>query len=206
VDISDVFKRIIILAVTSVLITGCGSLIPKEQKQSLALRESGAIALKDQDTYKSVTADSTPSIPVSLKDVSTSGTNSPLTIVFNVPAVNQRKEVTSKLDQNSTGNTSAVGSKSSTIPLFVKIIGLSIGIVTFVLACMFAIRMLKNYMGKTVDAAFGFADNELSTLISNVEAQARGATDEGKKGILLSLLGDLQKARGKVGLKRSPKP
>lgn len=184
-------RNILIGIGLAVLLTGCmGQLVPHEANQKAALASAAQIETA-HETEVTKQVNGTPA-PIS---VTQSGSSNSVSVVVMPPGgnttVHDKAGSTSHTDQQSTA------SDSTTIPLFVKLIGLALGLGLL----FFIIRWIITYMkanSLAVDAAYKEADQYVANIIGHIEAKSRAAADPATQASMNDLLATAQKERGKL--------
>lgn len=104
-------------------------------------------------------------------------------------------EIHSVASQSASANDAAAGNSSVTIPLFVKVIGLGVGIAVLTGAILFALKSAK---GTAFGQGLQLADEALARAIQRKRQVAATTTDSSKQAEIHAELAQLEADRGKL--------
>lgn len=220
------------LIILAACCASCSALIPKEYKEQVAVRTAGQLSTKhtEEMTKRFATAP----VEVKLGGIGNklqlySPQATPLTPTVTVPQARnaqilnygpatpgklsiassfpEQNEVTIKSTEeiDSNGNDRMIGTTTSSIPLFVKIIGFALGVGALAAIVLWIIRSVRSgAYGAAAQAAFGVADRGMASAIGNIEAQLQTSNDPAQRQTLLATLASLNKERGKIASQAPP--
>lgn len=173
------------------LLSGCGSLIPHETKRDEATKTAGQIANKQTGNLDRQ-AQVTPPITVSK-------VGEGATVNVTVPAVPQSVKVETNGEIRSESNATDTAKESVSIPLFVKIIGLAVGVFALFGAVFWAIKAIKNgAAGAATAAALDLGDSVLAKSIQKMRLIQAGTTDVNTKQVISDHIAAMESERGKM--------
>ena len=184
-------KHILIGISLALLLTGCaGQLVPHEANQKAALASAAQI----ETTHESEITKQVNGTPAPI-NITQSGTSNTVSVAVLAPAatvsLHDTAGSTSHTDQQSTA------SDSYTIPMFVKIIGLAIGLLVLFLVLKYVWTYIRTN-SPAVDAAYKLADAKLAEVIGHIESKRAAATDPQVQANLNDLAATANKARGQL--------
>lgn len=175
------------------LLTGCAAMVPTERHQSQSVKTTENIAVETERTTQRQFS----VVPEAAIAIARDGTNSQ---VVSIPLGNSVTETFTTTSRTGTGagsKDSANGSFTSTIPLFVKLIGAAIG-GFLILGVIYFAR--KSSAG--VDAAYKVADQGFANLVGTLRTMATQSTNPEQLNVLNSLIAEVNDQRGKATRKK----
>lgn len=183
---------LIVALISSLLLTGCGALIPQNHTEQAAVKTAGSLneTHDDQMTKRS-----------SIPQMKVGGWGNKVEIQPGPQSAPFETVVKSSGSTDSSGSDSAEGKQWTKIPLWVALIGTAVGI-----AALIAVFKWAKRSSPAVAAAFNAADTEVAALIGKLESQLQTATTDSQKVGILAALADANKARGKIASQAPPPP
>lgn len=173
-----------VLAVALLVLTGCGTLIPTEHKEQVAVQSAGKLATaQSADIVKQVENANPP------MNVNISGKDNKLDL--KVEATKAQTHAVIAAEQDAAGTDSATGNRSKTIPFFVKLIGVGVGLL-LVVGVIAYIR--KQYAA--IDVAFSAGDQLLARQIGRWKDKAMTETDPSRLAVYNNEVAHLERERG----------
>lgn len=166
-------------------LVGCGSLLPTEDR-SLVKQESRE-SIAGQTTAGVVSAATVQPPDVTITTTAKDGT----TVQVKQPAATETT-TTANTTASETSDASASGeaSQSTTIPMFVKLIGSAVG-----LGLLWLVFWLWRRTSKAVNAAFAAGDDLAARGIHSVRSLAATLTSPEDRARVLALAGDMERDR-----------
>lgn len=177
------------VAATMLLVAGCGTLIPSEHKEQVAVRTAGELAATHSANVTKQSENVAPPMNLSI-----SGKDNKLDL--KVESARTSTKVEAADTQDSSGHDSAFGSSMHTIPLFVKLIGAAIGLGLL----FFVIKWIVSYLRKSspaIDAAFQAGDELAAKWINEARHEAMATTDPNALAKLNARIAQMEADRGK---------
>ena len=180
-------KLTLILLVAGML-AGCGTLVPSERRASQSVQATEAIATETQQTMRR-TFEVVPQAATAMQ------------LSNGVPvAVSESLTVESRTTTGAGSEDRAKGTSQISIPLFVKVIGLAVG-----LGMLWLVLWIIRKQSVAAQAAWSAADRAVADSIDFVEAKARESTNPEELNKLNAELARLEKRRGKLASEKGGK-
>lgn len=188
-------RSLFVSSLSLVLLAGCSALIPTEHKEQVAVQTAGELSAHQQDNLTKRS---------SLPNLIASGKESKIEVTL-PQGVSYQSEANASSTVASSGQDSAKGSTTSSIPLFVKIIGAAVGLGLLAAVVFWIVSSVRaGAAGAAASAAFNLADQHIAGSISSLESMIRISNDPTQKNTLLAQLADLEKTRGKIATQAPP--
>lgn len=189
------------LALVSVMVLmGCALFVPKEKTQLLDQQRQESIASKTTTDVVRETRTSPPMFTVDMLD------DGGMTFRVEAPAPStETSTIHTTTDEK--GQTDQSGSflDQVSIPLFVKIIGFTVGLGLFALLIFWIIRKIRQgAAGQASAAAFRLSDEKIAGIINGVQSRAVSEQSTEAALVLSALTSELEKARGQLAAKAPP--
>lgn len=160
------------------ILTGCGQLIPMKRSEQEGMKANQTIATEHELTVRRVVE------PVIGNGLTWSNGALPM---------RQDLEIHDRATVAGQSHEEAKGWYKQTVPLWVSLIGLGVGILIF----FFAIKYARK-SSPAVDAAWGAADNAVAGVIRNLRAKAVASTDAEELARLNGHIAELEGDRGRM--------
>jgi hypothetical protein len=174
------------LALLIAAAAGCGSMIPKERKQQVAVNAAGQLAATSQTELTKQVTDSPPPLTVT-----TSGESNAVNVVIapTSTATHARQET----GQSATASDVALSRLESSIPAGVKLLLLAAGV-----AALFAVLWYARRSSVAAKSATDLADAAMARAIDRMQARAMQSTDPASIARSTTEVAALEKERGKL--------
>lgn len=181
---------LLFLVAITIALTGCGTMVPHENKNVATATDSQKTA---QNAQVSMVKEAATTPPM---DVQSSGTGNVVNVSISSAPI--AKTVLSNAVVTSVDAGTAVKQTDElSIPLGVKLTLLGIGILVAIGAIVWGIKILSNNSA-AAKAAFAAADNGIAAMIAHIETQQAITTDAGQLLHLATLKAAAEKQRGKL--------
>jgi hypothetical protein len=173
---------------------GCGALIPSEHKEQVAVTTAGELAAT-HSTELTKQVEGGAAAPV---DVKMKGHGNTLSLTMEAPKVST---VAREADgQDSAGHDAASGSSKKSIPMFVKLIGLVVGLGLLAGLIWGVVTYLRKNSAAGA-AAFSMADTTIANWIAHKRQTAMATTDPATLASLNAEIAHFESERGKLAAK-----
>lgn len=183
-------RKFIAVSASILLLSGCASLVPHEQKQSEAVKSSEDIAAAHDLTLKR-TLEVVPEMATRIAQWGTGVVSTNLVLV-SPPHIRETIDLHDTSDTSAGATAAARGSTSLSIPLGVKLALLGIG-GFIVLAFLWALRRSS----AAANAVFEAGDRGFAQLANHLGAVAASSTAPEHLNLVNALRAEVEKVRGK---------
>jgi len=182
------------------LLVGCSSLIPMKRSEQEGMKASQQIATEHELTVRKIftgagTSGSRGENRASAQAVRAQGNGLPAEA--GTPNLLELHDVARVASQ---GQEQARAWYKQTVPVWVTLCGCGVGIIIIVFAVKYARRS-----SPAIDAAFGWADQEMAGVIRGLKARAAASTDHEELADLNGHVAELEAARGRIAARRGSK-
>jgi hypothetical protein len=168
------------------LLTGCSALVPTEKQKSQSVSSAEAISTQSEKTTRR-----TMSVVPEMVAKITQGDGTTSRPV----AIREELEETSRVSTGAGSKDAAKGSSETKQPLWVKIVGVAIGLLLLVAAIKYAITAAK---GTAFGSAIALGDRFASDALDHLSLLLASAKDDGEIARLSAFKSQLEKGRGKL--------
>lgn len=181
------------------LYMGCSSLVPTERKESRSVQATEALSTQHDLTVERAThGQQTPVVVAPQPNITVTGTNN--TVSYQPPAAptfspqfREELKIASNSKNHAGTTEDARGGLDMSIPMFVKIIGLAIGIGALFFVLLWVWRSIKNTAaGQAIQAG----DAALKTIIEKKRNEAMVSKDDAEIAKRALDIAELEKQRG----------
>lgn len=173
------------LFVLFAMLTGCGL---KEQHSTLDQKQRESIA--ETTTAKVLRETATVQPEVNVKTTAKDGSSTEVTIPA---AATQKVEAETKASADSNSSASGSAAQSESFPMFVKLIGVGVGLLVLLL-----VWWLIRRSSKAADAAWVAADGMVASKIHNLRTHQTASTDPNVIAALKTQEAELQRLRAEM--------
>jgi hypothetical protein len=185
-------KTFLLLTLSALFLSGCGSLIPSERKSSESVKASEAIATAQNQTVRRTLE----VVPEMANKIAQWGSN---VSSVSLPAIREQVEVISSSDSNAGTKEQAFGSNAVSIPLGVKLGLIGVGIAIIVGALLFAWRSVKS---TSFGQGLALADEALARQVRSWRNYAATVRDPEEQSEANAEIAELEAERGRLATQK----
>lgn len=177
---------------TLILLGGCGALVPMEK------REVSTTAAAERAAFASTVGITKEGLGLPPVTANIRGQDNTVYVLQPQPLPGQVR-IDSVGDAQGRGNFAGTFSSIASIPLFVKLIGLAIGLAMLAALAWLSWQWLsKTLVGRGIKLAASAAEVGLAPVMSSIEARLQAAKTSEEQASLAMTLAEVNKARGKL--------